>query len=364
MTSSRKPAPPKKLSNLRAVMANTILRLEARARGEERPIPLPWKHMAEQFGGGLWPGLHILVGGTGAGKTQFALQIALSSAKGGIPVLYISLELGELDIMSRVLGLETGRAWSDYFLGRGREPERSLAEAVERCMELQNLPLYFETGIPGAWSYAELGAAAARVREAHPEKRDRFGSRIQGSAPFLVILDFLQIVGDGAPELEGARSLELRERISRASYRAREIARDMDAAVLLLSSTSRANYAKTSGGALGEARLGYDAHGVGIIENPDALIGLGKESGDIEYAADTVTVLARWPERLHEEASIIAATAKQRPGVARWTELSFNGSRFAEPRDEGRALREALERSRAEASAAKQPKGYKRDGDC
>src|SRR6185503_20448221 len=66
-------AAPKAIGELfEAAMA----RMERRALGLERPIPMPptWRAVAGLGGGGWWPGLHVLVGNTGSGKSQFALQ--------------------------------------------------------------------------------------------------------------------------------------------------------------------------------------------------------------------------------------------------------------------------------------------------
>ena len=58
--------------------------------------------------------------------------------------------------------------------------------------------------------------------------------------------------------------------------------------------------------------------------SPDLLVGLGKESGEIEFAADSVTTLVKTglsicsPEKL-----CIAAVAKLRAGPASWAALRF-----------------------------------------
>jgi predicted ATP-dependent serine protease len=67
-----------------------------RARGEEKPVPVPWPSVAREIGGGLWPGCHVLVGNTGTGKTQFALQLALHAAEQGVPVRYVGFDLDQV----------------------------------------------------------------------------------------------------------------------------------------------------------------------------------------------------------------------------------------------------------------------------
>src|SRR5579863_9517674 len=81
-------------------------RLERRARGEEKPISMPFSDLAALLGGGLWaPSLTILAAGTGMGKTQFALQNVLHAAEQGVPVLYIGLEANPMEIIARVAGI-------------------------------------------------------------------------------------------------------------------------------------------------------------------------------------------------------------------------------------------------------------------
>jgi replicative DNA helicase len=48
-----------------------------RAEKKREPIATPWQTMNTALGGGLLPGVHFLIGGTGSGKTQWALQVAL-----------------------------------------------------------------------------------------------------------------------------------------------------------------------------------------------------------------------------------------------------------------------------------------------
>src|SRR5512146_2720472 len=106
-----------------ALIDGALALLRARASGAARPIPLPWGDLAEALGGGLWPGLHVLTGGTGTGKTQLALQAALVAATAGTPTLYVGLELGEPDLVARLLALRMAEIdgaqapkWSDLYL--------------------------------------------------------------------------------------------------------------------------------------------------------------------------------------------------------------------------------------------------------
>lgn len=301
-----------------------------RRSGEEKPMPLPWPAVAKALGGGLWPGAHVLTGTTAAGKTAFAIQCAVSAAAAGSPVLYIGLELDTSQIVARLasflLGEQEGRPaahWSDIYLGKIDPP-------VDAIQALADLPLYVEEAPPGGWSARAMDARVRDLRLKHP-----------GKTP-LVVLDFLQLVGPSEP---GGRREELRERIGAAAYAGRQVARAHGAVVLMLSSISRA-------GASELLRMGSEEQlGAG---DPADLVGLGKESGDIEFAADSVLCLAREPrpeDAPPGPATIWLAIAKQRCGPPAWCGLRFNGSWHEEAGTVTPSLRRE-ERARAKAKAA------------
>lgn len=275
-------------------------RMFDRAEGRERPLILPWPETNDALGGGLWPGLHVLVGNTGSGKSQWSLQVALHAARSReVPVLYLGLELGQTDLVARLLGLISRQRWSDLYLGTS---EARLRKAVHFGSELPALPFYLDVASPMGWDYSALYERAKAMRHLHPK------------GPLLIVLDYLQLVaGEGR---------DLRERIGRASYQARAAARDFDAVVLLLSSTARENYAGLSG-----------EDGQTLGEGSTArFVGLGKEAGEIEYAADSVLVLAAEPLKDEEKRPpvrrVFLAIAKVRAGRPGWVTLAFNGNRF------------------------------------
>lgn len=287
--------------------------MKARANKEAKPIPLPWNNVAAALGGGLWPGLHVLTGATGQGKTQLALQVAWAAAKAGVPVLYIGLELGELDISARLLALaegENGRVtlkWSDLYLGKAGAAEIDRL-AGAHLKTLQEMPFRAEFGPPMGWESTNLHDRVGAMRAEFPESTP-------GMVPMLVVLDYLQAIGGEE---------DLRERIGKAAYAGRAVARDFGAAVLMLSSVSRENAKK--------AKLGTSSDDTNPdTTNPSELVGMGKESGEIEYAADSVMALVSgdWDER-SKETPMHLAVAKVRAGRPSWCALDFNGSTFRE----------------------------------
>lgn len=311
----------------------SIVRIERRCSGVEKPIELPWPTLAPHFGGGLWPGLHILNAGTGVGKTQFALQAGSRAAKDGIPVLYVGLELGELDLALRMLGEEAHVPWSPLWTGKAG------AAHVDRVRgaipALRDLPFHYEVSRPHGMPPSALVACAERMRANYPEPDG------PGSRPLLVVVDFLQLVG-----AELGSEQEMRIRIGRASYVLRDIANRLGMAVLCISSVARERY-KTLSEIHTNAGLAWqtDPDGCPIdrrVQNVDAIVGMGKESGDIEYSADSVTVLARVGETWDGKGcDAIVVTAKGRATGATWSPLHFTGFRYEECPDRGGRVVEA-----------------------
>ena len=228
------PMPPPSWRTIGELLTPAFDRFARRAAGEEKPVPLPWTPVGQALGGpkhpGLPNGLHVLVGNTKSGKSQFAIQAALHAAQHGTPVLYIALELGEDDLVARVAGVLTRKKWSRLWLGEDADEIEKVRTKAEE--DLRALPLAFEVAPPYEWTYSTLRDRAALFRRHYADVLD--GADGKPHRPFLLVLDFLQIVqGDGREDL--------RERIQKASYYARDVARRMHAAVLLISSTAREN---------------------------------------------------------------------------------------------------------------------------
>lgn len=299
-------------SSLAAMLPAALERLHRRANGTDKPIALSWPRLAQGLGGGLWPGCHFLVGATGAQKSQWALQIALEAAMQGVPSRYIGLELDDLGLVARLLtlaakGSATCCFWSDLYTGRlglaGKSALDDLADAYGA--ELARLPFYLDTDQgAGGWPYTGLDPAVAQLRAAYPESKGR---------PVLVVVDFLQLVGG----VDGARE-ELRERIGKAAYAAREAARKHNAVILVLSSTARQNY--------GDLQVEIGVDGMPTTA-PAGLVGLGKESGEVEFAADSVLALCK---AASDPDTVWLAVAKQRAGATGWYRLETERGYFRE----------------------------------
>ena len=305
---------------LGSFLESAVDRMLRRSRGEEKPVPLPpafGGNVAEALNGGLWPGLYVLVGNTGSGKSQWALQACLHAATQQIPCLYVGLELGREDLAARLLGMAAERKWSRLWLGKDAEELKAVAS--EHGPKLLSLPIHTAVASPYGWPYTELLPAAKAIKEKHNEllTDDQGHPR----RPMLVVVDFLQLVASPL----GIRE-DMRQRIQQTAYAARAVARDLNAAVILVSSTARDHYASLEGREEGKQPWQQSA---------TFLVGLGKESGEVEYAADNVLILAReqWQGTQPPEdgSTVHLGVAKARAGKpGAWYPMKFDGGQFQE----------------------------------
>lgn len=331
--SSMTKAGPRPIGELAASAFDVMFR---RASKKDRPIATPWPAVNVAMRGGFWPGLYTLTSASGMGKTQWALQCALGAARDfaenariareelkrqGLPedqvvedrVIYVALELGDVDLVARVLGLMAGTMWSDFFFGKNAH---SLTNAVAQHQhEMQKLPLHVEIADAIGWTYLDLLALAEKHR------------------PKLLVLDYAQLVS--APPLKRE---ELRHTIGAVAKVGRDVARRFGVAVLVLCSTARINYGHVDG-----ASASHDDKEKGSknkappLGDGDAarLIGLGKESGELEFTADCVLALAR--ERTSQdvdERRTWLAIAKGRGFPTGWIALKWDGSMYLEAEDQ------------------------------
>jgi replicative DNA helicase len=341
------PGKPLKPRELKTVLDDALSRMQRRSAGQEKPVPVPWSSLAEALGGGLWGGTALsLVGDTGCGKTQWALQVAAHAAQNGVPVCYVSSEPGVDQVAPRLLALKGDQRWSDLLVGR---TEASIVESLRASFaeELRSLPFHLLPGTPSRPGEPGSRAVAEWMRERHKEGKP-------GERPVLIVQDFVELVTGSGRDQEDFNDL-----MGRVAQEARLTAREFGVVVLLVSSTSR------------ELRLNEELS-IGIHHerrqprglgrgNPARLLLSGKNTGDMERESDTVIVLANepgqkpaapdegseapplaragdrpradsrsWREPPDAWSRVWCAVAKNRSGGRAWCALRFNGSRFEE----------------------------------
>ena len=313
--------------------------MRRRRDGIEKPVPFPkaWRMTCDELKGGLWPGCWILVGATGAGKSQWAFQVAYNAAVNErIPVAYVGLELDPTGLIARLGALAlhgktaspTGAAqrvaWSDLYLGRpdnyGGDPlawfDGRPGPGADALAAMRDAPFYT------VFSEARSGFIASDIERIGKELAEE---RTAEHGPALLVVDFLQLLG----EKPGSRE-ELRERIGNAAYAARMVAVKYRITVLLISSTARSYYSLYAGaGETDKAKTRPLGKGDTV-----RFLGTGKESGDVEYAADNVLAICREPWNPGASPPPVwLAVAKARTGKGPnggWVSYAFNGTTFTE----------------------------------
>ena len=334
------PARRKSLAEAYDAAAEVML---SRARGVVRPIPTPWEGFNRRLRGGLWPGLAVLTSNTGSGKTQFAVQLVISAARHfreeqirtgaehADRALYIALELGEVDLTARVVGLLSGARWSDLYhgdydpeglcrLGERPDPNHLALLFENHRPTVADLPIDVDTADAMRWTWQDL----QKVGE---EKRP----------PRLIVLDYTQLARAPA---NGPRE-ELRQTIAASALVGRDLARRHGIAVLAISSTARSNYGKVSGkGERGKAgERAFPVIPGETDSDVDEYIDIGKDAGELEYTADVSFALVRDPEPLQEQSlnerrapsMVWPAIAKGRGIGAGWAPpVMFDGHCFTE----------------------------------
>lgn len=243
------------------------------------------------LGGFLAPGLHILHGEPGTGKTAWGLQVAATC---GTPALFVTTEMGPLELLRRI----TARVTATY-LGRLKsgelDPDASLALATRAVQACPLLALFDTTrGYVAPW---QIGNEPPGILEAAEAWRDR-----HGAASCLVVLDSLHTWADAAPHPLATEY----ESLNTAVDELRRLAGRLAAPVLAIAERNRANMASSGQSA-------------------------GAGTRKLEYQADTVLALQRegtdWREDAGGEYPVAVKVAKNRNGATGpHVSLAFHGA--------------------------------------
>lgn len=201
----------------------------------------------DQMLNGWFPGLHVIAAGPGVGKTTLCLQFAWQAALEGMTALYVSYENAARNLLLKLLCARAGLSPADVERGFA-DMDKLQAVAAEHAEVLERIHV-----IEGD-SRLRIGAVEAALRE-----------RSAGATPGLVVFDYLQRAA------HGLGYDQLRQNVSLMTGELRELSMRLDCPLIAISSQNR-------------AQGDYGSGGSGAL---DSL----KESGDLEYGADTVSLL-------------------------------------------------------------------------
>jgi len=200
---------------------------------------------------GLSPGLYLLAASTGTGKTALAGQIALHVAEHHGPVVFVSMELTDVDLAVRLVSVITNIKKEQLVTGKlSDEQSRCVLQAIDRLSQ-SRLHMVFGSG----YTSSDVRAYALQVQAA------------EGTKPALIVVDYMQLLKD--EEGDG----RMRERnVSAAARGLKDVSGELGVPVLALVQLNRNRATR--------------------VDKRPQLADL-RESGDLENTADSVLGLYR-----------------------------------------------------------------------
>jgi len=218
------------------------------------PTPFPaWNRASRDEGGGvgLARGWHVLAAArTGVGKSILALNVAAAAMRAGESVCFLSLEMSQVQVETRIMAILSGLPVSRFEKGSAFD-ERAFRDAAAAFDRVNGS---FITNRAPIRSVQDIERSIQSVHEIH-------GSRF-------FIVDYLQLAGNQNDP----------ESITNISGSVRQQARDLEVVTFGLSqfnrSTSSLNETPTVNGLMGGSSLENDADQVVLVDHsklqPDA----------------------------------------------------------------------------------------------
>lgn len=246
--------------------ANIDQFLEAVQDGVYIPVSTTgYHHLDEALGGGLYWGLYVLGAISSLGKTTYLLQMMDQIAEQGQDALIFSLEMSRHELIAKSISRETFKHTQANKLDRSNAKDsRDITNKLRQEDFDATDRKVLQQGIENYRAYANNlyiteGQGDITVKQIRKAISDHI--EITGKRP-VVLIDYLQLI---APIND--RWSE-RQNMDHAISNLRIIARDLMVPIIAVSSVSRGNYG-----------------------NQEASISSFKESGGIEYGADTALIL-------------------------------------------------------------------------
>jgi len=210
---------------------------------------------------GLSPGLYLVAASTGTGKTALAGQIALHVAEHHGPVVFVSMELTDVDLAVRLVSVITNITKEQLVTGNlTTEQGNTVMAAIER-LSRSRLHIVFGSG----YTSGDVRAYALQVQGA------------EGSKPALVVVDYVQLLRD----VEGDGRMRERN-VSAAARGLKDVSGELGVPVLALVQLNRNRAARSD-----KRPQLADLRESGDLENTaDSVLGLYREEMDNPHTDD------------------------------------------------------------------------------
>lgn len=248
--------------------AESRLAHEAYTSGQPQGPVSGFQKLDTELGGRFQPGIHVIHGGPGVGKTAFLLQLG---AAGPSPCLLVSCEMAPVELLRRIIARSTAT-----FLGKLKSGELSPAEAMALARRtVANCPHLYLADATRAHATPAWIRTAARVA--------------QGDAPHLAIaIDSIHSWAEG-----GADGVAEYDILNSALSALRQLASELSCPVVVTAERNRA--AMATGG-----------------------LHAGAGSRKIEYSGESVLDLSRADENaapdVSGEVDVVVKIVKNRNG--------------------------------------------------
>lgn len=206
------------LNGVKTSISNAYKRASDRREGRSTGITTGFADLDRKLAGG-WkaPDLVVLAARPSVGKTALAIHMAKRAARNRIPVLFVSLEMGEIQLYDRMIIGESGVNSYEYNSGNITDTELEKAEKTA-FSEIAGLPLYVDDN-PNQTVVNILSKARVMKR--------------QGKCGLLII-DYLQLI---TPVYRPGQNRE--QEVAQISRSLKLGAKNLDMPVIVLSQQNR-----------------------------------------------------------------------------------------------------------------------------
>ena len=223
--------------------------------GDFTGLDTGFDHLNRVFNG-LGAGFHVIAAEPGAGKTTFAWQVANKvAALAKVPVIYINYEQSKAELREKTLSRLTGIDTRQF-----RRGKLALEDPINKPKILAALGQYAIETAP----HTTIVEADEKTTAFEIEMIVQGVLKKAGATSCLLVVDYLQLVP--LSENQGKTASNMMDKVTLSISALRRIARKLNVSVLAISSQNRAGYKKKN-------------------------LSVFKESGNIEYGADTASVI-------------------------------------------------------------------------